>query len=304
MGPARYRARKRDCRRPIPNVRRIGRTDLPNAAAAVLRGENSSFCGQVTSARYRPLLVTTDGPDPTTELTGSGLAAERARRQAQVEALREAGRRAVPLPLRPHPHGRRGAPQLRSDLDAGHRDHRRGPGRRPAGAERDSGKLVFATMLDRGVEIQLFVSKAVVGDDAFGFIKTLDRGDWVGVDGTVMTTRKGELSVKVDTLDAAGQVDPPAARQVARPDRPRHPLPPALRRPRRQRRGPPGLRRPPRRDRQLPPHVRPSAASSRSRRRSCTSRPAGRTPDRSRPTTTRSTWSCTCASPWSCTSSG
>ena len=54
---------------------------------------------------------------------------------------------------------------------------------------------------------------------------------------------------------AAGQVDPPAARQVARPVRPRHPLPPALRRPRRQRRRPPGVRRPPRGHRQLPPHV-------------------------------------------------
>ena len=40
-----------------------------------------------------------------------------------------------------------------------------------------------------------------------------------------------------------------------------------------------------------------SAASSRSRRRSCTSRPAAPTPARSSPTTTRSTCRCTCASP-------
>ena len=32
---------------------------------------------------------------------------------------------------------------------------------------RDSGKLVFATVRDRDDEVQLFVSKAVVGDDAF-----------------------------------------------------------------------------------------------------------------------------------------
>ena len=31
--------------------------------------------------------------------------------------------------------------------------------------------------------------------------RTLDRGDWVGVHGTVMTTRAGELSVKVDRLE-------------------------------------------------------------------------------------------------------
>ena len=98
--------------------------------------------------------------------------------------------------------------------------------------KRDAGKLVFATIADRGAEVQLFVSKAVVGDDAFADVKALDRGDWVGAHGTVMTTRTGELSVKVDRARAAGQVDPSAARQVARPVRPRHPLPPALRRPR------------------------------------------------------------------------
>jgi lysyl-tRNA synthetase, class II len=65
---------------------------------------------------------------------------------------------------------------------------------------RDSGKLVFATLRDRSGEIQLFVSKAVVGDDAFADVKELDLGDWVGVHGTVMTTRKGELSVKVERV--------------------------------------------------------------------------------------------------------
>ena len=66
---------------------------------------------------------------------------------------------------------------------------------------RDSGKLVFATMRDRSDEIQLFVSRAVVGDAAFASFTDLDLGDWVGVHGTVMTTRKGELSVKVHRFE-------------------------------------------------------------------------------------------------------
>ena len=65
---------------------------------------------------------------------------------------------------------------------------------------REQGKLVFATMRDRSGEIQLFVSKAVVGDETFAAVGQLDLGDWVGVDGTVMTTRKGELSVKVESI--------------------------------------------------------------------------------------------------------
>ena len=66
--------------------------------------------------------------------------------------------------------------------------------------KRDTGKLVFATLRDRSGDVQLFVSQGVVGEAAFAEIKTLDLGDWVGVHGTVMTTRKGELSVKVESL--------------------------------------------------------------------------------------------------------
>ena len=65
--------------------------------------------------------------------------------------------------------------------------------------KRDQGKLIFCTLRDRTGDIQLFVSKAIVGDDAFDAINNFDLGDWVGVSGLVMTTRKGELSVKVDT---------------------------------------------------------------------------------------------------------
>ena len=49
--------------------------------------------------------------------------------------------------------------------------------------------------------MQLFVSKAVVGDDGFAAFGELDLGDWLGAEGTVMTTRKGELSVKVDRVE-------------------------------------------------------------------------------------------------------
>ncbi|MFZ9402068.1 MAG: lysine--tRNA ligase, partial [Ilumatobacteraceae bacterium] len=66
--------------------------------------------------------------------------------------------------------------------------------------KRNQGKLMFLTVRDRSDEIQLFVSKSVVGDDSFDTIATLDLGDWVGASGTVMTTRKGELSVKTTEM--------------------------------------------------------------------------------------------------------
>jgi lysyl-tRNA synthetase class 2 len=66
---------------------------------------------------------------------------------------------------------------------------------------RDQGKLIFVTLQDRSGTIQLFVSRGVVGDAAFDAVNALDLGDWVGVRGTVMTTRKGELSVKVSSCE-------------------------------------------------------------------------------------------------------
>ncbi|MEY3366430.1 MAG: lysyl-tRNA synthetase, partial [Actinomycetota bacterium] len=46
--------------------------------------------------------------------------------------------------------------------------------------------MIFCTLRDRSDDIQLFVSKSVVGDDAFDAINTYNLGDWVGVTGTVM----------------------------------------------------------------------------------------------------------------------
>jgi lysyl-tRNA synthetase class 2 len=133
------------------------------------------------------------------EHTGSGLAAERDRRQAQVDAIRAGGGQPYPYRFdRTHT-----VAEVRAtwpDLAPGTEttDEVAVAGR--ILLVRDTGKLVFATISERGAEVQLFVSKAVIGDDGFAAVKELDRGDWVGVHGTVMTTRAGELSVKVDRL--------------------------------------------------------------------------------------------------------
>ncbi|HET9548333.1 MAG TPA: lysine--tRNA ligase [Desertimonas sp.] len=131
--------------------------------------------------------------------SGSGLAAERVRRQRRVDDLRAAGRQ--PYPYR--------FDRMHSAADVRELGAELGPGAETdiavsiAGRlmlKRDTGKLVFLTVADRGVDLQLFISKAVVGDEEFADVKALDRGDWVGATGTVMTTRAGEISVKVEHL--------------------------------------------------------------------------------------------------------
>jgi lysyl-tRNA synthetase class 2 len=67
--------------------------------------------------------------------------------------------------------------------------------------KREQGRLTFANLRDATGEIQLFVARAALGDDVFAAFNDLDRGDWVGVEGVVMTTNKGELSVKVEQFE-------------------------------------------------------------------------------------------------------
>ncbi|MFQ5555721.1 MAG: lysine--tRNA ligase [Acidimicrobiia bacterium] len=61
---------------------------------------------------------------------------------------------------------------------------------------REMGKLVFAVIRDGSGTIQLFVDRSVLGDEDFERFATLDVGDWIGAEGDIMKTRRGELSVR------------------------------------------------------------------------------------------------------------
>ena len=62
---------------------------------------------------------------------------------------------------------------------------------------RRQGKLCFATLADQSGRIQLFA--ALDATSEFEEFSKLSLGDWVGATGEAMTTRKGELSVKVSS---------------------------------------------------------------------------------------------------------
>ena len=63
---------------------------------------------------------------------------------------------------------------------------------------RSFGKLQFGTLQDDTGTIQLFVDRATIGDEKADGFARVDLGDWLGATGMVMTTRKGELSVRID----------------------------------------------------------------------------------------------------------
>jgi lysyl-tRNA synthetase class 2 len=130
--------------------------------------------------------------------------------------------------------------------------------------KRVMGKASFATIQDMSGRIQLYVTTDAVGADAHDAFKHWDLGDIVGATGTLFKTRTGELSVKVTAI-----------RLLSKSLRP---LPEKFH----------GLADQEQKYRQRYVDLATSPAS---RRRGPSSR-----------TTTRSTWSCSCASRRSSTS--
>lgn len=67
-------------------------------------------------------------------------------------------------------------------------------------AKRVQGKIIFFELQDATGRIQLFCRINALGEDVFAEMKDLDLGDWIGVHGLMMRTRRGQLSVAVDSF--------------------------------------------------------------------------------------------------------
>ena len=79
-------------------------------------------------------------------------------------------------------------------------------------AHRDMGKSMFIDVRDQSGRMQVYAQKNVLGDESFKDFTHLDLGDFLGVKGTLFTTRTGEISVKLTgfTILAKALRPPPA----------------------------------------------------------------------------------------------
>ncbi len=68
-------------------------------------------------------------------------------------------------------------------------------------AKRVQGKVAFLELRDPTASIQLFCRINNLGEDAYTKLKDLDVGDWIGVEGTIMRTRRGQLSVAITSFE-------------------------------------------------------------------------------------------------------
>jgi len=71
--------------------------------------------------------------------------------------------------------------------------------------KRGHGKASFATLTDGDARLQVYVRADEVGEAGYRLLDLVDLGDFLGVAGTVMRTRKGELSVQARELTFLGK---------------------------------------------------------------------------------------------------
>ena len=64
-------------------------------------------------------------------------------------------------------------------------------------ARREHGKLTFVVLKDFSGELQLFCQLDKLGDERYAALEHVDLGDFVGAEGTMMRTRRGELSLRI-----------------------------------------------------------------------------------------------------------
>ena len=79
-------------------------------------------------------------------------------------------------------------------------------------AHRDMGKSMFIDVRDQSGRIQVYAQKNTLGDEQWNIFTHLDLADFIGVKGTLFTTKTGEISIKLAgfTILAKALRPPPA----------------------------------------------------------------------------------------------
>jgi len=130
-------------------------------------------------------------------------------RRAKLDRLRADG-------IDPFPHAFAGVAPI-ADVHAAHAQLADGEEtevrHRVAGrlaARRGQGKMAFLDLVDRSGRLQLQARVDVLGEEAHERLLGLDLGDIIGVDGSAMRTRRGEITLKLESYTVlAKSLHPP-----------------------------------------------------------------------------------------------
>jgi lysyl-tRNA synthetase, class II len=139
------------------------------------------------------------------ETSQDELSEQEAVRRAKVERLRAAGVEPYPVGVRrttTNAELRARFPDLEPDTATGEQVSIVGR----VMLKRDGGKLCFATLRDTSGDVQVMLSLDRLGEERLGdWKRDIDLGDHVSVDGEVVSSRRGELSVLAESWTLASK---------------------------------------------------------------------------------------------------
>jgi lysyl-tRNA synthetase class 2 len=122
-----------------------------------------------------------------------------AERRAKARRLRETDPEAFPYSFA----GAESIASILADYDRLEKGEETEDVHRVAGrlsARRGAGGAAFLDLVARSGKIQLHARLDVLGEEAFERLLSLDLGDLIGVDGAVLRSRRGEISLRVDSF--------------------------------------------------------------------------------------------------------
>ncbi len=158
----------------------------------------------MSEGEERPASDASGEPGRSDEPGRHGLDELIAERRAKAERLRQADASAFPYAFA-------GVEPIESVLSAYQRlapgeetDERHRVAGRIA-ARRGAGKAAFLDLVDRTGKIQLHARVDVLGPERFELLTTLDLGDLIGVDGSAIRSRHGEVSLRVEGFQVLGK---------------------------------------------------------------------------------------------------
>ena len=176
-----------------PSLAMLSRHGKESAAGALERA-GEEYAAEVTS--YIP-----EEPDALAEaMSVEGLPEQVRVRREKLDRLREQGVDPYPVTF-PRTHT---LAQVRAEAGELPPDTRTGRRASVAGRvvlSRDGGKLCFATLRDGTGDLQIMIALDAVGPDMLKrWRHDVDLGDQVGVTGEVVTTKRGELSIRAESF--------------------------------------------------------------------------------------------------------
>jgi lysyl-tRNA synthetase len=125
---------------------------------------------------------------------------ERAHRLAKLDAMRDRG--VDPYPVRfDRDHTAAELRERFADLGPGADSGERVSIAGRVVALRRHGGLDFIDLRDETAKIQLIATRDQLGESVIDELNALDLGDWIGAAGVVVTSRRGELSVRIESFE-------------------------------------------------------------------------------------------------------